>query len=224
MNPAELINQIKAKLEEIAIREAKNQQEQALTKKRIEQLEREIQQQNYHQSELDNEAIELYRQSEELKLKLDKLQRIVSLSQEFQALQTECQNNQELLQTLYSSISKEGTSQINSVDETQIMPPRQEYPQLTISTIKSSLPNAEELYKQLLSRYRHQYYAFHNSVVDELDLIWWSIAFIVFGRSSYRKLSFKHHPDLEGSEQAMKLINTAWDISQNYLSNKNNPN
>jgi hypothetical protein len=225
MNPVELVEQIKLQLQEIAIREAQNQQEQAVTKKRVEQLEREIQQQYRRQSQLDNEAIELYRQSEELKVKLDKLHRIVILSQEFQNLQAECQDNQELLQILYSSISRELPEKVSSIEETEIKFPKQDNTDtvldspLTIATIKTALPNAEQVYKKLLARYLSQYHVFQNSIVDELDLIWWSVAFIAFGRSFYYKLSLKHHPDLDGSQYAMQLINTAWEISQDYINN-----
>ena len=32
-------------------------------------------------------------------------------------------------------------------------------------------------------------------------------------------MGFKYHPDLDGSQRAMQLINTAWSISQSYQAN-----
>ena len=91
---------------------------------------------------------------------------------------------------------------------------------LTIEEIKAALPNAEKIYQNLVAGYLEEYKTYQNYIVDGLDLIWYSVAFIAFGRASYRKMSFKYHPDLKrgiGSERAMQLINTAWAISQNYL-------
>ncbi len=240
MNLTEILNQIKSQLEQINSREQANQQEQAQINRRIEQLEAEIKQQIQRRSELDEEAIRLYSQAEELKPKLNKLQRILNLSQEFQELEAECQDNQELLNTLYSSISNlKILSQFNSY--TNDIPPDDgntiEYnnepqtnlnfnknnnsdPQykLSIDSIKNALPNAEKIYQHLVSGYLEEYQTYQNYIVDGLDLIWYSVGFIAFGRESYRKMSFKYHPDLKpGSERAMQLINTAWEISQQYL-------
>ncbi|MGL6338387.1 MAG: J domain-containing protein, partial [Waterburya sp.] len=69
-----------------------------------------------------------------------------------------------------------------------------------------------------------EYKTYQNFIVDGLDLIWYAVAFIAFGRTSYRKMSFKYHPDLDGSERAMQLINTAWSISQNFVNNSTTAN
>ncbi|MGL6339562.1 MAG: J domain-containing protein, partial [Waterburya sp.] len=69
-----------------------------------------------------------------------------------------------------------------------------------------------------------EYKTYQNFIVDGLDLIWYAVAFIAFGRTSYRKMSFKYHPDLDGSELAMQLINTAWSISQNFVNNSTTAN
>jgi hypothetical protein len=70
----------------------------------------------------------------------------------------------------------------------------------------------------LLARHIEEYKTYQNYVVDNLDLLWYAVAFIAFGRSAYRKMGFKYHPDLDGSQRAMQLINTAWSISQTFLS------
>ena len=105
MNLKDMIAQIQSQLEDLARQEAANQQEQQATNQQIKQLEISLKEQYSRQSELDNKALQLYAQGEELKLRLEKLKRINALSQEFQDLQQECQDNQELLQTLHSSIS-----------------------------------------------------------------------------------------------------------------------
>lgn len=226
MNVDGIIAQIKSQLEEISIREQANQKEQAEVNLRIEQLEAEIPKQYRRRSELDEEAIQLYRQAEELKVKLTKMERIACLSREFQELKAEFQDNQDLLHTLYSSVANiaalepSGDRNKSIAQETNQNDDAQDASgyQLSIEEIKAALPNAEKIYQYLVAGYLEEYKTYQNYIVDGLDLIWYSVAFIAFGRASYRQMSFKYHPDLqEGSERAMQLINTAWSISQNYL-------
>ena len=239
MNLTNLLNQIKSKLEQISDRQQANQQEQAQINQRIEELEAEIKQQLRRRSELDEEAIQLYSQAEELKPKLNKLQKILNLSKEFQELEAECQNNQELLDSLYSSISNlnvlgEENNQQEILDNSKSKVESNHKSQsnnnhhnvnnsassegLSIEAIKIALPNAEKIYQHLVAGYLEEYKTYQNYIVDGLDLIWYSVGFIAFGRESYRKMSKKYHPDLKpGSERAMQLINAAWRISQQYL-------
>jgi DNA repair exonuclease SbcCD ATPase subunit len=240
MNLVDLIAQLRSQLQQVETREEQNQQEQAAIIQRIQELEHEIQQKYQRQSELDREAIDLYRQAEEIKVKLAKLAKISALSQQFQVLKAECQDNQELLQTLYSalpiSLSQDtltGVFSKQEFSEAEISVEQQQTEEfifniasdhensedslLTLEKIKAALPNAESIYKQMVARYLEQYQTYQNLIIEELDLIWCSLAFVVFGRSSYRKLSLKYHPDLAGSERAMQLINAAWEISQDYL-------
>ena len=150
----------------------------------------------------------------------------------------ECQDNQDLLNTLYSSVSSISTEN-NQPDQTKktkeqpnfalsktaknkanVSPSdRDNYADYSISIddIKQTLPNAEKIYQQLVANYLEEYKTYQNYIIDGLDLVWYAVAFIAFGRSSYRKMGFKYHPDLDGSEMAMQLINTAWSISQDYL-------
>jgi chromosome segregation ATPase len=226
MNLTEILNQIKSQLEQINAKEQDNQQEQAQINRRIEQLEAEIKQQLHRRSELDEEAIQLYAQAEELKPKLNKLQKILNLSQQFQELEAECQDNQDLLNTLYSSVTNlkilresDWDSDQTQLDhgDTILQEPEPQY-KLSIEAIKNALPNAEKIYQHLVAGYLEEYQTYQNYIVDGLDLIWYSVGFIAFGRESYRKMSFRHHPDRQsGSERAMQLINTAWEISQQYL-------
>ena len=81
MKLVEAVDQIKYQLQEIQTKEQVNQQEQTAIANNIERLEAELkrleaelQQQYQRQSKLDQEAIELCRQSEELSNKLDKLE------------------------------------------------------------------------------------------------------------------------------------------------------
>ena len=270
MNLNELITQIQSQLEELANQEAINQQEQEATNQRIKKLETEIKEQYHRQSELDNEAIQLYRRGEELKAKLEKLSRITSLAQEFRELHVECQDNQELLQTLYSSVSHLAQEDSINIDRQTILNEERQLTDdysfdrrstigdslgvdtpdefesldfsfshantndyledkeddkeaqtesntLTLQYIKTVLPDAELIYKQLIARNLEKYQTYQNLIIDEFDVIWCSVAFIALGRGAYRQLSFKHHPDLNGSEEAMQLINTAWEISEEYL-------
>lgn len=239
MNLTNLLNQIKSKLEQISAQEQANQQEQAQINQRIEELEAEIKKQLRRRSELDEEAIQLYSQAEELKPKLNKLQKILNISKEFQELEAECQDTQELLDSLYSSISNlnvlgnENHEQENLSNSKREVRSSHEFQsnsnnissnnstfkdQLSIEAIKKALPNAEKIYQHLVAGYLEEYKTYQNYIVDGLDLIWYSVGFIAFGRESYRKMSKKYHPDLKpGSERAMQLINTAWRISQQYL-------
>ena len=171
----------------------------------------------------------------ELRPKLDKLERIANLSKEFLELHQECQDSQDLLNTLYSSVSAEsieGNKQalLNSplfkqkkTKSPALNTPEKDYSQYSISIdeIKSALPNAEKIYQKLVAQYLEEYKTYQNFILDGLDVIWYAVAFIAFGRSSYRKMGFKYHPDLDGSERAMQLVNTAWSISQNYLGDSN---
>lgn len=232
MNLGEAVDQIKYQLQEIETKEQINQQEQATIATNIERLEAEIKKlqaelsDNYQrQSELDQEAIELCRQSEVFNSKLNNLEKIVALSQEYKSLQLEFKDNQELLNTLYSSITNISSEDVNSDDysndfksKTQNSEHQEDISSdnLDIDYIKSMLPDAERIYQKLVASYLEEYHTYQNLIVDGLDLIWCSVAFIAFGRSSYREMSRKHHPDLEGSERAMQLINTAWEIAQEY--------
>ena len=242
MHLNDLIAQIQSQLKELADREKANQKEQEVTTERIKILETEIKEQYNRQSQLDDEAINLYSQGEELKTKLAKLTKIAALAEEFKVLRAECQDNQDLLQTLYSSMSLLAEAEHIEIDRQEILdderendrelndtPTQEEQQQqqdskdesvtLTLHNLKNVLPDAEVIYKQLLSSNLEKYQTYQNLIIDELDVIWCSVAFIAFGRSAYRQLSFKHHPDLNGSEEAMQLINTAWEICEEYLAN-----
>ncbi|AFZ34449.1 heat shock protein DnaJ domain protein [Stanieria cyanosphaera PCC 7437] len=244
MNLVDAIAKLQSQLQQIQVKEEQNQQEQATINQTIQELEQTIQQQYQRQSELDREAIELYRQAEEIKVKLAKLAKIAAFSQQFQVLKAECQDNQELLQTLYSALpiplaqdTLTGVFKDHNFSEQKTFVEQQQTEELifnlasdqhnsedsflTIEKIKAALPHAESIYKQMVVRYLDQYQTYQNFIIDELDLIWCSLAFVAFGRSSYRKLSLKHHPDLDGSQRAMQLINAAWEISQDYLTHSN---
>jgi hypothetical protein len=182
--------------------------------------------------------LKLYTQAEELKPKLSKLERIANLSKDFLELHHECQDSQDLLSTLYSSISTESTEensqallnsplfQQKSTKAKEPKAPTQNYSDysITIDEIKQTLPNAEKIYQKLVANYLEEYKTYQNYIVDGLDVIWYAVAFIAFGRSSYRKMGFKYHPDLDGSERAMQLVNTAWAISQQYRGDSVNQN
>ncbi|MEL6493872.1 MAG: molecular chaperone DnaJ [Cyanobacteria bacterium J06623_7] len=238
MNINETMAQIKSQLEKIERKERENQQEQAQVTELIVNLETELKQWQKRRNELDEEALQLYTEAEELKPKLDKLERIANLSKEFLELHSECQDSQDLLSTLYSSVSTESvednhgqvllnsplfqqqpdTSPTPKKPQQSPQPPK-DYSQYSISIdeIKNALPNAERIYQKLVANYLEEYKTYQNYIVDGLDVIWYAVAFIAFGRSSYRKMGFKYHPDLDGSERAMQLINTAWSISQQHL-------
>ena len=228
MNFMEMIAQLETQLQEIAAKEEANQKEQAIINKKIEELEAKIQKQYKRQNQLDQEAIDLCNQSEQLKIKLTKLKKIANLAQNFQELAEECQDNQELLNTLYSSVSNKVLVGEKSLIVQELAPQNNDAvinleedlnqgSELTIDKIKAQLPNAEKIYQKLVASHFEQYRIYQNLIIDNLDLIWCAVAFIAFGRDSYRQMSRKHHPDLAGSEQAMQLINTAWEISQEYL-------
>ena len=227
MDIIETVAQLKSQLKEIELQEQINQQEQAKINQRITQLENELEQQHQRRNQLDEEALRLYTAAEELKPKLDKLERIANLSKEFLELHEECQDNQDLLNTLYSSVSgisiEDNPSLYNKSHSSSIKIESLEEERsksanysISIDEIKQALPNAEKIYQQLVAGYLEEYKTYQNYIVDGLDLIWYAVAFIAFGRSSYRKMSFKYHPDYDGSEMAMQLINTAWSISQNF--------
>ncbi len=235
MNIMETVAQIKSQLEQIELQEKANQQAQAKVNQDIVELETKLQEKQQLRNQLDEEALRLYTQAEELRPKLSKLERIANLSQEFLELHAECQDNQDLLNTLYSSVSnisvesnqKTALNQpIINLDTYAVVSETSEIPEtnpnsyvnysISIDEIRQALPNAEKMYQQLVTRNLEEYRTYQNYIVDGLDLIWYAVAFAVFGRSSYLKMSFKYHPDLDGSEKAMQLINTAWAISQNF--------
>ncbi|MDJ0588899.1 MAG: molecular chaperone DnaJ [Pleurocapsa sp. MO_226.B13] len=227
MEIIETVAQLKSQLKEIELQEQINQQEQAKINQRIAELENELEQQHQRRNQLDEEALRLYTAAEELRPKLDKLVRIANLSKEFLELHEECQDNQDLLNTLYSSVSgisiednpslynrsHSSSIKIESLEEERSKSANYS---ISIDEIKQALPNAEKIYQQLVAGYLEEYKTYQNYIVDGLDLIWYAVAFIAFGRSSYRKMSFKYHPDYDGSEMAMQLINTAWSISQSF--------
>ena len=246
MDIIETINRMKSQLKEIESQEQANQSKQAEVEKRISELEAELQQKNQQRDRLDREALKLYTEAEELRPKLDKLERIANLSKEFLELHSECQDNQDLLNTLYSSIpdasvqnrkpistniytdkpasqsktfSKESVAAKDRLDSQFADSHSYADYSITMDEIRAALPNAEKIYQQLVAGYLEEYKTYQNYIVDGLDLIWYAVAFIAFGRSSYRKMGFKYHPDLDGSDMAMQLINTAWSISQNFVNN-----
>ncbi|MBW4536178.1 MAG: molecular chaperone DnaJ [Pleurocapsa minor HA4230-MV1] len=233
MDIDETMAQIRSQLEQIERNEQENQREQAEVTELILNLETELKQLQRRRNELDEEALKLYTQAEELRPKLNKLERISNLSKDFLELHHECQDNQDLLSTLYSSISTESVEDTNqallnsplfkqtSTEPTQSKTIAQDYSQysITIDEIKQALPNAEKVYQKLVANYLEEYKTYQNYIVDGLDVIWYAVAFIAFGRPSYRKMGFKYHPDLDGSERAMQLVNTAWSVSQRYLKN-----
>ena len=228
MNIVETIVQIESQLEQIQQQEQANQEEQAKINQRVLDLENELQQQQQRRNKLDREALHLYTQAEELKPKLNKLKRIANLSKEFLDLHSECQDNEDLLSTLYSTFSSESievnkqvllNSPLFKQNSLPTAETEKDYSQYSISIeeIKRALPQAEKIYQKLVAKYLEEYKTHQNFIMDGLDVIWYAVAFIAFGRSSYRKMSFKYHPDLDGSQRAMQLINTAWSISQSYL-------
>lgn len=230
MNIIETIVQIESQLKQIEQQEQVNQQEQIEVSRRILDLESELEQQQKYRNQLDREALKLHTQAEELRPKLDKLKRIANLSKEFLELHEECQDSEDLLDTLYSSFS---SASIKANQEALLNSPlfqqnnvplksseaNNDYSQYSISIeeIKEALPQAERIYQKLVANYLEEYKTYQNYIVDSLDVIWYAVAFIAFGRASYRKMGFKYHPDLDGSQRAMQLINTAWSISQRYL-------
>lgn len=268
MNFAEIINQIKSQLEEIEAREKANQKEQAELTKNIEQLNQnivqlqlEIEEKIYRQSQLDQEALELCRLGEDLREKQEKIAKIQSFSEHFQGLQAELQGNKDLLNTLYSSVSTHresnffettnddlldnsdreteetpsmasGWQVVHGSEETSVHfsvnsessfnepPESTEEFNITIDTIKAKLPQAERLYQKLVAQHLEQYHTYQNLIIHGLDLIWFSVGFIAFGKEAYKKMSLKYHPDRQGSAQAMQLINTAWEITEEYLNNQ----
>ena len=230
MNIIETIVQIESQLKQIEQQEQVNQQEQMEVSRRILDLESQLEQQQKYRNKLDREALKLHTQAEELRPKLDKLKRIANLSKEFLELHEECQDNEDLLDTLYSSFSDASmkanqeallNSPLLQQNDVPLKPSEanNDYSQYSISIdeIKEALPQAEKIYQKLVANYLEEYKTYQNYIVDSLDVIWYAVAFIAFGRASYRKMGFKYHPDLDGSQRAMQLINTAWSISQRYL-------
>ncbi|MEL6441991.1 MAG: molecular chaperone DnaJ [Cyanobacteria bacterium J06621_8] len=231
---------MRSQLEKIEQEEQTNQAEQEQVSQRIAELEQELQQQQKRRDELDQRTLRLYAQAEELRPKLDKLERIASLSQEFLELHNECQDSQDLLSTLYSSISAESIEEnkrslmnsplfkqqpaSKSAKSASSDLPDKDYSDYSISIdeIRDVLPNAEIIYQKLVANNLEAYKTYQNYIVEGLDMVWYAVAFVAFGRSAYRKMGFKYHPDLDGSEQAMQLINTAWSISQKYLKDLSN--
>ena len=237
MDVKETMAQIESQLEQIEQDERANQQEQKQLTELILKLETELKQCQKRRDELDEEALKLHAEAEELRPKLDKLERIANLSKEFLELHNECQDSQDLLTTLYSSVStksiEDGDRAILNSPLFKQQPAEQipkntptDYSQYSISIeeIRDALPNAEKIYQKLVANYLEEYKTYQNYIVDGLDVIWYAVAFIAFGRPSYRQMGFKYHPDLDGSERAMQLINTAWSISQSYQANPANSN
>ena len=99
MDINETMAQIKSQLERIERDERDNQQEQRQVTELIVNLEIELKQWQKRRSELDEEALKLHAEAEELRPKLDKLERIANLSKEFLELHNECQDSQDLLTT-----------------------------------------------------------------------------------------------------------------------------
>ena len=230
MNIIETIVQIESQLKQIEQQEQANQQEQVEVSQRILELESKLEQQQKRRNRLDREALKLHTQAEELRPKLNKLKRIANLSKEFLELHDECQDSEDLLNTLYSSFSSASIEEnketlLNSplFKQNDSLIPSQaqdsDYSQYSISIeeIKEALPQAERIYQKLVANYLEEHKTYQNYIVDGLDVIWYAVAFIAFGRPSYRKMGFKYHPDLHGSQRAMQLINTAWSISRQYL-------
>ena len=92
--------------------------------------------------------------------------------------------------------------------------------EITIADIKAKLPNAERLYQNMVAKHLEQYHTYQNLIIDGLDLIWCSVAFVAFGKETYKNMSLRHHPDRDPDKEksaiAMQLINTAWEISQEH--------
>lgn len=242
MNLADTILHIQSQLQQIEIQEENNQREQAATNSRIEELEAELKQQYQRQSELDSEALELYRNTEDLKNKLERLRRISGLSLEFKQLQNEFQGNQDLLETLYVSIFESAErSERNKyfqidiqdlIDDDDVNDTNDKTndksvsdfgdrnnPELTVDNIRAALSDADRIHYQLNEWYCEKFEVHKNSSIDNLTVGWYAVAFIAFGRSLYHKLSRKHHPDRNGSDSAMQLLNTAWEVSEDYRAN-----
>lgn len=237
MNIIETIAQFKSQLEQIEIQEQANQQEQGIVNQQITQLETKLKEKQQLRNRLDEEALRLHTQAEELRPKLKKLERIANLSQEFLELHAECQDSQDLLNTLYSSVSNPSAEEsLRAFSESPLLDLELDLDEdsgrleednqnayanysISIDEIRKALPNAEKTYQKLVAQNLEDYKTYQNYIVDGLDLIWYAVAFTVYGRSSYLKMSFKYHPDLDGSERAMQLINTAWSISQSFLEN-----
>jgi predicted ATP-dependent protease len=234
MNLIETIAYIQSQLQHIELQQEENRRDQAETSLRIEELEAEVKQQYKRQSELDSEAIELYTKAEEFNTKLERLTRISSLSQEFEQLQKECKDNQELLETLYVSIFESAErnkylrisiQDLASSEDNQISEKKSSLnisdtltPEVTIEHIREVLPDAEQIHQQLSEWYSEKFEVYNHCLIDNMTVAWYSVAFIAFGRSLYYRLSRKHHPDMDGSDGAMQMINAAWEVSEDYSS------
>lgn len=92
--------------------------------------------------------------------------------------------------------------------------------EITIADIKAKLPNAERIYQNMVAKNLEEYHTYQNLIIDGLDLIWCSVAFVAFGKDIYKSMSLRHHPDRDPDQEksaiAMQLINTAWEISQEH--------
>jgi hypothetical protein len=238
MELSNFIAQLTSQLNEVVIQQEQNQQEQELASKSIFELEAQLQQKYTRQRELDFEAIGLYRKAQDIEVKLNKMKRISSIKEEFKQLVRECGNDRQLLDTLYESLVFDPALNESQIDRTETIEPdpftkepfgyaesldvgffkeELEDLNLTVESIEDILPKAREIYQYLTREYsdRQEFYA--KETVEGLDFIWCAVAFIARGRELYRKLSRRHHPDLNGTAQSMQFINAAWEVSQEYI-------
>lgn len=223
------IAKLETQLQQIIQQQQSNQQQQIEVKQQIEDLDQQLQIYLKRQRELDNEAINLFEQKEQLEQKIAKIRQIYRISEEFRQLQQEFKDDRQLLDTLYNAMIfadvepppidvQDNQDPFNYQANEWLFKSNQGGVGsiVTVEQIKATLPDAEIIHQQIGDRYLETYQSYRNLLVEQLDLIWCTVAFIAFDRSLYVQLSRKYHPDMGGSAQKMQLVNAAWEIYQDW--------
>jgi hypothetical protein len=200
----DVIDRTQSEIIEMQARENQLQEEQEAASQQISQLREEIQLKYHHQSKIELEIVEVCARQRELKSKLVKLLTMANVVGNLRELLDRIKNDSTLIELFHTSVGQ---------NERHLKPSSG----FDLDKIRSSLPNTDAIYQVLSNTYRDTYQACQGYQVENMDVVWCTLAFIAFGRSLYRKFTRNYGFDEQSYANEKLLINTAWDVRCQYL-------
>ena len=149
--------------------------------------------------DLEQKQQELTKQIQKYSHQLDVLRRIVIVSEQVKDLEIDCGVDPLLHNALISAIAP------TTFDE------------LIKENLANKMPRYQQVQTEIVGQYSKEYSLYQGKKIGQKSISYFATAFVAFGRPFYLKVCQRYHADCGGSDEAMKFINTAWGIAQDYL-------
>ncbi len=150
-------------------------------------------------TDLEQKQQELTQKIQKYSHQLDILRRIFIVSEQVKDLETDCGVDPLLHNALISAIAP------TTFDE------------LRKENLANKMPRYQQIQAELVEQYKKEYSLYQGQKIGQKSISYYATAFIAFGRPFYLKVCQRYHTDCGGSDEAMKFINTAWGMAQDYL-------